>query len=241
MARKLFNKQFSHWRVHRIARSYLKCSVFKCLLIPLLLGINLAACGTAYKKSSPAELANAGRGGEVVVLFRIKCMLDGQPYEPFSYKSVLYNVNFGLGSFETAGEPRPVINQFLSEVSRKEGWTYLVLPPGIYYLAVRPPKRYGDQKAYEQVLQEAPRWRIDVPKGARYLYAGTLSLTGSATPLSFGGRYMKSLRSDNARVENEVARASKILSGYFPGFDKLQTILMKRWKQGEPIIIRSPE
>lgn len=187
-----------------------------------------------------SELSAVDSGGKAIVLLRIKSTIDGQPYEPFSFTAVVDNVNFGLGSFETAGEPRPVTNRFLSEESRREGWTYLVLSPGIYYLAVRPPQR-TNAFAYDRILKNAPRWRIDVSKQSGLLYVGSLSLTGAADPLIFGGRIMNSINRDTAAVENESEQAGKLLSEYFPGLGKMQTVLMKRWKKGDPIIIRTPE
>lgn len=208
------------------------------ILVPLILCAHLAGCASVTGPTT-SELSAIDSGGKAIVLFRIKSTIDGKPYEPFSFTVVMDNVNFGLGSFETAGEPRPVVNRYLSEESRREGWTYLVLSPGIYYLAVRPPQR-TDAFTYDRMLQSAPRWRIDVSKLSKLVYVGTLSLTGAADPLIFGGRIMNSINSDNVIIENEQVRASKLLSEHFPGLGTLQTVLMKRWKIGDPIIIRSP-
>ena len=52
---------------------------------------------------------------------------------------------------------------------------------------------------------------------------------------------MSAIYSDDARIENESVRASRLLSEHFPGLGTPQTVLMKRWKEGDPIFIRSPE
>jgi hypothetical protein len=70
---------------------------------------------------------------------------------------------------------------------------------------------------------------------------GTLSLSGTADKLLFSGRIMSAIYSDDARIENESVRASRLLSEHFPGLGTQQTVLMKRWKEGDPIFIRSPE
>ena len=209
------------------------------LLVSLILCVQLSGCASVSTPTA-SELTNVNRGEKVIVLFRVTCMIEGQPYEPFSFSTIIDNVNFGLGSFETAGEPRLVMNRYLSEASRREGWTYLVLSPGIYYLAVRPPQR-TDGFTYDRMLQSAPRWRIDVSKQAKLMYVGTLSLSGTADKLLFSGRIMSAIYSDDARIENEYVRASRLLSEHFPGLGTPQTVLMKRWKEGDPIFIRSPE
>ncbi|MGA8005082.1 MAG: hypothetical protein WCA17_03200 [Burkholderiales bacterium] len=166
-------------------------------------------------------------------------MIGGRPYEAFSHELGEDNVGLGLGTFATGGEPRAVVPRFLSEASRRAGWTYFVLHPGIYYLAVRPPQR-GDWRAYERSLQTGPRWRIDVPEGAKAVYAGTLSLTGAADPLLFGDRIMRSIDGDASRVEDERELAAAVLARELPAAGEPQAVPMRRWREGEPIIIRTP-
>jgi hypothetical protein len=149
------------------------------------------------------------------------------------------NIGFGLGSFDTGGEPRAVGLRFLSQESRRAGWTYFVLRPGVYYLALRPPQR-SDWRAYERSLQTGPRWRIDVPEGAQAVYVGTLSLTGEADPLLFGDRIMRSIRGDALSVEDEREFAADLLAREVPAAGEIETVLMQRWHTGEPIIIRTP-
>jgi len=173
------------------------------------------------------------------VLLRVQCTIDGQPYGPFSFSLGADNVGFGLGSFDSAGQPRAVGLRFLSEASRRAGWTYFVLRPGVYYLAVRPPQR-GSLRAYDEALLTGPRWRIDVPEGAKAVYVGTLHLTGEADFLLFGGRIMRSVRGDAALVEDERELASGLLAEEFPALGEAKTVLMQRWHEGEPIIIRTP-
>ncbi len=202
----------------------------------------LAACLAGCASVNPpaqAELAAVAAARQAIVLLRVQCMIDGRLYKPFSYALGEDNVGFGLGTFDTGGEPRAVVPRFLSEPSRRAGWTYFVLRPGIYYLAVRPPQR-SDWRAYERSLQTGPRWRIDVPEGAKAVYAGTLSLTGAADPLLFGDRIMRSIDGDASRVEDEREFAAAVLAREVPAAGEPETVLMRRWREGETIIIRTP-
>lgn len=185
------------------------------------------------------ERTAVGAGEKAIVLLRVQCMIESQQaYEAFSYSLVDDNINFGLGSFETGGEPeRSAPLRFLSAESRKNGWTYFVLPHGIHYLAVYPPRR-TDVFTYERGIRNAPRWRIDIPKDAKLVYVGTLRFTGESDWLLFGGRILRSIRIDEMSVTNDEALAHKLLTEEFPGFGEAQTVLL-RLQQG-PTILRSP-
>jgi hypothetical protein len=185
------------------------------------------------------ERTAVGAGEKAIVLLRVQCTIESQqPYETFSYSLMDDNISFGLGSFETGGEPkRLALLRFLSPESRKDGWTYFVLPHGIHYLAVYPPRR-TDVLTYERGLKNAPRWRLDIPPDARLIYAGTLRFTGESDWLLFGGRILRSVRIDEMSVTNDEEWARKLLTEEFPGFGEVQTMLL-RLHQG-PTILRSP-
>ena len=185
------------------------------------------------------ERTAVGADEKAIVLLRVDCTIENQqPYEAFSHSLVDDNVSFGLGSFETGGEPKRLpLLRFLSPESRKDGWTYFVLPHGIHYLAVYPPRR-TDVLTYERELKNAPRWRMDIPPNARLVYAGTLRFTGESTGLLFGGRIVRTIRIDDMSVTNDEESARKLLTEEFPEFGEIQ-ILLLRLQQG-PIILRSP-
>jgi hypothetical protein len=207
----------------------------RCLLV---LAVWLAGCASVNPPTQ-AELAAVSAGRQAIILLRVQCMIGGRPYEPFSYGLGEDNVGFGLGTFDTGGEPRATGLRFPSQESRRAGWIYFVLRPGVYYLAVRPPQR-GSLRAYDEALLTGPRWRIDVPAHAKAVYVGTLRLTGEADPLLFGDRIMRSIDGDSATVEDERDFAVALLAREFPAAGEPETVLMRRWRKGEPIIIRTP-
>jgi hypothetical protein len=183
-------------------------------------------------------------GGKALVLVRIQCTVDNEPTEPFVTPSLTADpiIFFGLGTFETVGEPIFAGHRFLSDESRRAGWTYFVLSPGLYYLAVMGPDSSATSKVTHKSLREAPRWRIDIPENGKLIYVGTLHLAGkSEGKLLFGGKVIAPVSRDELIVSNEEELAKSLLSEYFPDADQTRTILMKRWYQGDPIIIRSPK
>jgi hypothetical protein len=203
----------------------------------LLLAGQIAGCAPFYLINEEDRIAVMGRRSALVLL-RVECNIDHQPYEPFPSSVSMDNITFGLGTFETVGEPQYVINRYLSDASRQAGWTFLLLPPGVYYLTIRPPQR-SDWYAYEKMLKTGPRWRIDVPGQAQLIYVGTISLTGVGDPLLFGGNILRTINVDDIPIRNEQDLAVSLLTTHFPNTTGVSTILMQRWAPGDPIIIRS--
>lgn len=89
----------------------------------------------------PVGRRNVDIGEDVIVLLNVQCTIDNQPYESFINPTFTTEpiFLFGLGSFETIGKPILVSHRFLSEESRRAGWTYFMLSPGVYYLTVPGP------------------------------------------------------------------------------------------------------
>lgn len=138
------------------------------------------------------------------------------------------------------GEPRFVGHRFLSEESRRAGWTYFTLSPGVYYLAVLGPDTSVGSKAGGKYLQEAPRWRIDIPENVKAIYAGTLQFAGKTNgELLFGGRIIIPAGSDEPTIRDDHLLANGLISKHFPDAGEAKTILMQRWRPGDPVIIRS--
>jgi hypothetical protein len=183
---------------------------------------------------------------KAVVLMRIQCTIDNQPAEPFIKFSlnadpILY---FGLSSFETGGEPVFTGSKFLSEETRREGWTYFMLSPGIYYLSVLGPDSslisiMGSTDSGEYI-KKAPRWKLDIPENTSRVYVGTLELKGKVDgSLLFGGKIIKPANGDDFPLKNEHELANRLLSEHFPKTDEVKILLLERWQTGDPVIIRS--
>lgn len=221
-------------------------AVFLTMPVILFLLGHLVGC-TIPGKVTAIDRAAVIAGEKAVVLLNVQCTIDNQPCEAFEPAFTTDPIIlFGLGSFETVGEPRLAGHCFLSEASRRAGWTYFLLSPGAYYLAVTGPdssaiSRAGSRNS-QKYLNEAPRWRIDVPENVKAIYAGTLQFAGKSDgEYLFGGKIVRSANGDEATVRDDHELANRLLSEHFPDAGKVKTILMQRWREGEPIIIRSPK
>src|SRR5262245_17286282 len=143
--------------------------------------IQCSGCESAFLFSRhDREIVNAGN--KAIVLLRVESEGDEQARAfPNAWGEGIMNegITFGLATFESAGTPTlPVFNKFISSESRNAGWTYLLLPAGLFYIAAFPP-RDVDVNTWDRMLPHFPRWRIDVPVGARLLYVGTVQLRWS--------------------------------------------------------------
>ena len=200
----------------------------------------------------PEERAAIDAGEKSLVLIRVQCTVDDQPFEPCLYRrddSLLSDkifVGFAMGSFDTFGRPGNTVVRGLSAESYDDGWVVFVLSPGIYYLQVRGPDssevaRMGTTDYYARYFPEVPRWRIDVPEGAKWIYAGTLHLAGTVRgTLLFGDRIIDPVKDPDASLSDDRELAGRLLAKHFPDADGIRTILMRKWTPGEPIILRAP-
>ena len=170
-------------------------------------------------------------------MLRVECTVEDQPtYDPFASASAEENIGFGLGTFDTGGKPSSIAPRLLPGGQRHSGWTYFVLAPGTYYLAVCPPK--GMQNASAQSLVEAaPLWRMDIPRDASAVYLGSLQLNGGTTRTLFGRPILRWI--DQRSIHDERELADKLLAEVFPELGPLHVALMRR-HEGGPIILHSP-
>jgi hypothetical protein len=143
-----------------------------------------------------------------------------------------------MGGFATGGEVHQILPVFLSEQARMEGWIYVLLEPGLHYLAVLPPRR-TDVSSYALMFEDAPLWRLDVPAETKLVYAGTLHLPCVEQKLLFGARTISSIVTDESTVRNDEETACKIAAEFFQEFGVPKTVLMQRHRG--PIILRTPK
>lgn len=205
----------------------------------LALFLHLFGCTSALLLNNK-ERATIDRGEKALVLLRVDCVVDGKPYEgliPSLSKDPV--VFFGLGSFDTMGEPRWTFPRFLSLDSATKGWTYFLLAPGLYYLSVLGPETRTSGHLEKPLQEEAPRWKIEVPVAAKLVYAGTLRLEGKSEK-RLGAKVIAPIGKGEMIVENEAELARSLLAEHFLTLGEPRILIMQRWVRGEPVIIRTP-
>ncbi len=142
---------------------------------------------------------------------------------------------FAMGGFETGGEVKMCgfvrlaialdcknFIGFLSKELSKEGWFYLILKPAIYYLAFLG-RDIGKSPDRQAAIATAPRWYIDLPKGSRIIYGGSVHTDW----------YL------HAFLNNDETLAAKIVSEHMPELGAPKTLLLQPYRGG-PILLKRP-
>ena len=155
---------------------------------------------------------------------------------------------FAIGGFETGGELKLCGNVrrastygnllgckysigFLSKELSKEGWFYLLLKPTIYYLAFKGQGR-ADGTELKEGLPTAQRWYIDLPKGSRIIYGGTVHTNCVKVGTICHGLYL------DAFLNNDETLAAKIVSEHMPELGAPKTLLLQPYRGGPKLIKR---
>ena len=213
----------------RTARKLLYLITFIILLI--LLSSCYAMIFTGLPSAKDYELIKAGKRS--IVLLRVTCEVNGEPYEVFqSGLSPDDPIGLGLGGFETGGNLLQIQPKFLSSQTRKDGWLYFILEPGLYYLTAQPPLTYHFSSKTSYL------WRLDVPSDVEFVYIGTLHLPSTGEKLLFGTTRI-SFIADSILVSDEQEVAHKIAGDFFPELKTFKTMLMARHKG--PLILKTPK
>lgn len=111
------------------------------LAAPVLVIAALAGCAPpiAIRPPTAGEVDNVQQGRAAVALFRINASIDGKPVSLSSPGDSNNALRIYLASLDEMGAPTRVAPASFSEIAAAEGWHYLMLPPGVYYLLVLPP------------------------------------------------------------------------------------------------------
>jgi len=207
---------------------------FLASIIVILSAAVLTSCAIGPPDSD--ELQNVDRLRRAVVLVRFVGEAGGVPTEMLKSGAEL---NFALGDFETGGETSKQMGfgRSFNEQTKRDGWAYFILKPSIHYLAVQTARR-TDAFTYLARFRHAPRWRIDVPRGAKAVYAGTLFLRGTAGSLLGVDKYLSNFDPAESTIINEEKSAAQIFAAHLPQLGLPRTSLMSR--HTGPVIIRTP-
>jgi hypothetical protein len=178
---------------------------------------------------------------KTLVLLRIACTIDGEPCEPFEIAKGWGHplVTLGLGDFASEGKPGAAKLEFLSRASEREGWAFLMLHPGTYYLGVFGPDASSSTSA-DQLASQGARWRLVVPASAVPVYAGSLRLAGKVDgTLMFGDRIIRPLDPAEVEIFDESGRAAELLAAHASGATPVP-VKLERWQAGDTVILSTP-
>jgi len=190
----------------------------------------LVSCATGPPTVN--ERSDVQSGKKSVVLLRITCELlkDGTPIEAFPQ-------SFFGGDPIIIGKGGPIIGgklkfitstRFLSSETRKQGWVYFYLEPGIHYLIFEGLKSYW-ARFY------SPRYKVSMPKNSPVVYIGSLHLY-CESPYFFG-KSCGTFDKGRMVVSNEEDKAKLLLKEYLSDLGSIQIVLMERLYISQQLIL----
>ena len=148
-------------------------------LIALVLscGVLINGCATHSRLPSEGEERLIQQHSGVIVLLRLRELVDGKPIEDIRLREKNERAGYGfavdIGRLNAGQSPdltmkRPDATLISpSAEARREGWIYYVLPPDTYYLTVYDIEKKGPL---------APGFLLSVPGDKPLVYAGTLDI-----------------------------------------------------------------
>jgi len=180
--------------------------------------------GCATGPPTANERAKVQVGKQAVVLLRITCESeDKTPVEAFP-KSLGDPIIIGKASPIIGGKIEIISDlftgRFFSPETRKQGWTFLFLKPGIHYLIFA-----GTASRLE--MPYAPRYKVNIPKTGPVFYIGSMHLY-CANTWNFGMKYCPSFDTERMVISNEEIQAKTLLKDHLSDLGSLQTVLMER-------------
>jgi hypothetical protein len=150
-------------------------------LLPVLLCCSLAlliGCGTTSSTIEPAEMQAIREGKRALVLFRLT-MTSGGTNDARSAGSRVRWRLWSIGTNWTELDPvhgrnGPPRWRSLSETTDRQGWRFLLLKPGNYYMEVAPD---FVREASSLRRRELPEYYLSVPSEVPVVYGGSFLFT----------------------------------------------------------------
>ena len=210
---------------------------FVLLLFPLV--IILTGCATTgVRLPNVKEEKSVLLKEKTIVLLRLKVEKDGEPFNPFNklvagsgysyFRLKLANMDKGEypGYIHQLDGPNVIhLTSFPSLESKREGWMYLFLNPGTYYLSFFPPGS-KEPSPFDDVPPQVSAFRFYVPEGKSLMYIGSLSVSckwSRGIIRTFIGESSKIIVTDETELAKKIAQASLIKYG------RMSTSLMQQY------------
>lgn len=206
----------------------------------LMIALGTTSCVTDTGRPSVADLRSKDRRNLAVVLIRVVTEIDGENIPAFwrADWDPYYSIWLGLGSFFSGGKLEQVPQRFFSEATRLDGWTYLLLEPGIYYLSPQPPI----SEVNSTNAKTPPRWHFQVPQNVPVIYIGTLFVPGRGHKVWLLPklRVMQVFDEERFAVRDESGLADNLYQAWLKHLGPITNELVKPSWPSEPIILETP-
>ena len=196
----------------------MKFDLFSRFIFPIAITLMVASCTTGPPTVN--ERSDVQSGKQSVVLLRITCELieDNTPIEAFPRSRTFVVILEGGPVIGGKADGGPGY-RFLSAETRKQGWIFFYLEPGIHYL-------FFEGMASLSGMYYSPRYEVKIPENSPVVYIGSMHLY-CESPYIFEtacGVFDK----NKMIVSNEEIKAKKLQKEFLPDLGSLQTVLMDR-------------
>ena len=197
----------------------MKFDLFSRFIFPIAITLTVTSCTTRLPTLN--ERSDVQSGKKSVVLLRITCELieDNTPIEAFP-GAMSASVMILKGGPILGGKVEGGMGiRFLSAETRKQGWVFFYLEPGIHYLVF-------EGMASGAGMYYSPRYEVKIPENSPVVYIGSMHLY-CESPYIFEtacGTFDKG----RMIVSNEEIKAKKLQKEFLPDLGSLQTVLMER-------------
>ncbi|MGD8494116.1 MAG: hypothetical protein PVF71_14640 [Desulfobacterales bacterium] len=143
-----------------------------------------------------------------------------------------------IGDFESGGALKPVfLPKLLTAETGKQGWTYFMLEPGIYYIGFQGQRR-TDAFTYSAQWENVQRYRFDIQPDSPVVYIGSIHFECRSDWFLFGAKYCCFI--ENHIIKNEEALAQELVSENLKEMNRPKTALMQL-HTNETLIFRTPK
>lgn len=207
----------------------------------LFVSLILSGCIHSVRLPDAADGQAIRAGEKAIVLFRHQALYDSKPRETLGTYP-LEGFGFEMGCLDDDDRPlAPVVRMSSpSEQERKEGWAYLVLKPGGYYLVVaragadqNPPAtvrvptlgRWGHLSGTS--LDFDRTWWFHVPRGSGVVYVGSFS-NECWTGRGIFGNLID--RCTEVALRDETVEARAIAAARFGGFGPFRAVPARQYQ-----------
>jgi len=197
----------------------MKFDLFSRFIFPIAITLTVTSCTTGLPTVN--ERSDVQSGKKSVVLLRITCELieDNTPIEAFPGRMsasvmILKGGPIIGGKVDVAGAYR-----FLSPETRKQGWVFFYLEPGIHYLVF-------EGMASAAGMYYSPRYEVKIPETSPVVYIGCMHLY-CESPYIFETA-CGTLDKCRMILSSEEIKAKKLQEEFLPDLGSFQTILMER-------------
>jgi len=197
-------------------------------LLVAAVAVLLTACQTNKVERSQKIAAELKAKGKVLVLFRVAAAIDYRDHSNQIGLVTLTRIgqmgkHEEVETFRSWGDPPWYA---LSKQARNQGWRYLLLEPGLYYVKVEPDPSELSRDEVEPFSIHA--YSLDIPPGRNVIYAGSFEFAknevkqGHWKARRFLGTTLVQWR--DLGIVDETADAQRIARETFVGLDDAEPI-----------------